>query len=276
MMKKINWPDGKQAAAMVSIELDNEFIWSAMDKEFKKPKPRSMGTYGLLRGLNRILDSLDEYKIKATFFIPGIAAEEYPEKVREIAAAGHEIALHGYSHENYALLTPDDQREDIRKGIAALERVTGTKPSGFRLPEGNSTPETIGIINKAGFLYDSSLFNNDVPYQIKIDGFSVSLVEIPIRWELQDFPYFAFNSRPAFPAGNSRIAIYNDVLENWLCELNAFYDMGLCYVIKFDPQIIGSPGRISMFNEVLRNISKKNIWTATGTEIAAYFTELSK
>jgi len=271
LKKEMNWPDGKQSAAMVTIELDNEYIWSAMNVDFKKPKCRSMGTYGLLRGLDRLLDSLDEHRIKATFFIPGIVAEVYPEKVSQVDEKGHEIALHGYAHENFAMLTPAEQETALKKGIAALKKVTGKTPFGFRLPEGNSTPETIGIINDAGFLYDSSLFDGDLPYQTRINGAPVPLIEIPIRWELQDFPYFAFNSRPAFPAGGSRVAIYGSVLENWLYELDAYYDMGLCYVIKFDPQTIGSPGRISLFNEVLANIAKKNIWAATGNEIAAHF-----
>lgn len=272
MRKKIIWPDGKPGASMVSIELDGEYIWLSLDPtNIKRPKTLSMGTYGLFRGLDRMLLSLQERNITATFFVPGIMAEKYPEDIRKVFAAGHEIALHGYEHENFAFLTPDQQKAVIEKGISSLEKITGEKPKGFRLPEGNMTPETLSIIKDAGFEYDCSMVDDDVPYSTVFEGIESEMVEIPMRWEMQDFPYFAFNFFPPMPLGECRIAAYSEAMDNWLTELEGYRRLGGCYVIKFDPQTIGTPARISMFDEVLDAMLKHNMWIATGKEISDYY-----
>lgn len=266
------WPYGAQAAAMVSVELDNEFIWNALSEkvnyDYSTPKNQSMGTYGSLRGLDRMLDSLCRFHTKVTFFVPGMFAERYPMLVKKVADEGHELAVHGHSHRDFSLLSGEEQRGELEQAILAIQQITGTRPVGFRLPEGSSTPETLGILHDMGMLYDSSLFHHDIPFQLELEGTPISMAEIPMRWELQDFPYFAFG--PGFPIGGGRIAIYDDVLENWLCELDADYDLGYCYVIKFDPQTIGSPGRMFLFDRVLQAIAQRNIWCATGTDIARH------
>ena len=272
--KKILWPEENKSAGMISIELDGEIIWLLLNPtNINRPKTLSMGTYGLHRGLDRMLLSLKERKIRATFFVPGIIAEKYPDKVREIHNAGHEIALHGYMLENFGLMTPGQQKEAIDKGIKAIESVIGSKPAGFRLPEGNMTPETLGIIRDAGFEYDSSMPDDDLPYTCQIDGEASEMVEIPMRWELQDFPYFAFNYFPPFPPGECRIANYDEVMDIWLTELYGYHRQGLCYVIKFDPQSIGTPARMYMFDKVLDEMLAKDMWVATGREIADYYRE---
>lgn len=272
MKREIRWAENYQSAAMVSIMLDCEFIWLDMDPLYDTPKHRSMGEYGPKRGVDNILTALDDYHIKATFFVPGIAAEKYPDTVLKIAESGHEIALHGYAHENFAHLSPDEQREAIQKGINAIEKLTGKKPVGFRLPEGDCTPETFDIIKEFDFLYDSSLFDNDIPYFI--ENGKHKMTEIPMRWEMVDFTYLAWGG--IFPAGACRVAVYDDVLDNWLRELNAFYDMGLCYVITWTPQTIGSPGRMFMVEKVLEQMTRKNIWVSTGEEIARYMLNQGK
>lgn len=257
---------GTAGIAMVTIELDNEFIWYAMGDKYKTPKSTSMGTYGTHRGLTRILDALDEWGVKATFFIPGVAIEKYSEKIMEIDKRGHEIALHGYAHENFHDLTEKEQGMKIRKGKQGLEDLIGKEVRGFRLPEGECTWETMRILREEGIGYDSSLFDQDLPYLT-----DEKLVEIPMRWELQDFPYFAYG--PGFPVGEPRIACYDEVLDNWLRELKAAYELKLCYVIKFDPQTIGSPGRMFLFEQILRELKEKNMWIATGSELEKYVRE---
>ena len=272
MNKRIDWPENHPAASMISIELDGEYIWLMLDPtNIRRPKTLSMGTYGLLRGLDRMLLSLSKRELKATFFIPGIMAEKYPEDILKVHKAGHEIALHGYEHENFAFLSAEQQRDAIGKGIAAIETLTGIRPAGFRLPEGNMTPETLEIISEFGFKYDCSMLDDDRPYMVEFDNSQTNMVEIPMRWETQDFPYFAFNFFPPIPLGECRIAAYSEAIDNWLTALEGYRRTGGCYVIKFDPQTIGTPARISMFDEVLDAMIMKNMWIATGEDIANYY-----
>jgi len=108
-----------------------------------------------------ILDLLDRHKMKATFFVLGIAAEKHPDVVREIYNKGHEIASHAYSHKTLYDLGEAGFEEEIGKSVRLLEFITGEKPIGFRAPSfsiNNSTKWAFEILRKYNFKYDSSIF----------------------------------------------------------------------------------------------------------------------
>ena len=107
----MRWKNNSSCAVMVSVNLDAEFFWLSLSPDcINRPKTMSMGQYGMLRGLPRILDLFDKYNIKATFFTPGKVVEKYPEDIKEIVKRGHEIGFHGYEHENFGLMTEDEQK----------------------------------------------------------------------------------------------------------------------------------------------------------------------
>ncbi|MEM7353802.1 MAG: DUF3473 domain-containing protein [Acidobacteriota bacterium] len=106
------------------------------------------------------LDLLDEFGIKATFFVLGWIADEMPEVVREVADRGHEIASKGYYHHSLRQLTAEEFRHDVRRSRAALERATGTRVAGYRIGHGWFGPEdlwALDVLADEGFAYDSSL-----------------------------------------------------------------------------------------------------------------------
>lgn len=109
----------------------------------------------------RILDILDEYNIKATFFVLGWVAERLPAVTREIHLRGHEIACHGYLHELIYKIGPDRFRADIRKAKNLLEDQIGERVSGYRAPSYSITGNSLwalDILVEEGFTYDSSIF----------------------------------------------------------------------------------------------------------------------
>jgi peptidoglycan/xylan/chitin deacetylase (PgdA/CDA1 family) len=272
-IKKINWPNNAKTAVMITVNLDAEYFWLSLAPDcVNRPKTLSMGQYGMTRGLERLLDVFYDFKIKATFFVPGKVAEIYKDYMKLIVSKGHEIAHHGYEHENYAMLSSDEQRISIEKGIKAIEENCGVTPVGFRAPEGELTLETLNIAKELGIKYSSSLSNDDRPYKLKLNDNNDTILEIPIHWALFDLPYFAFNYRPAFPKGQGRIANYSQVLKNWIEEYNGYYEQGLCYVLQLDPQTIGTPGRIPLVEELLEYINKLgHVWFATGSDIVNYW-----
>ena len=93
------------------------------------PSFMSAREYGPSVGAPRILDLLDKYDIKASFYIPGYVAETHEELVLDIQRRGHEIGHHGYMHEPPATLTRDQEAAVLDRGSAILERITGEKPS---------------------------------------------------------------------------------------------------------------------------------------------------
>ena len=257
------WPDGAKMAALITINLDGEQFWKGMFPDsVRRPKTLSMGDYGIVRGLDRVLKTLRDHEIPSTFFVPGMVAENHPEAIEKIMKDGHEIALHGYSHTPMHLLTAEQQEEEMEKGKEALKQLTGVTPAGFRAPEGELTAVTMDLMAKAGFLYSSSLYDNDKPYEYPVkEG---QLIEIPMNWDLHDFPYFAFNYGPAFPSGQGRVASYKRVAENYMEEFDAYHQLGLAYVAQFTPQTIGSPGKIQIMEQVLDHICGfDGVWTGT-------------
>lgn len=270
-LERPQWPENKQCAAMITINLNAELFWLQLDPTCANmPKTLSLGQYGMTRGVDRILDILDERGLKATCFVPGWVAENYPEKTREIRVRGHEIGALGYKHENMALLTEAEQDMAMRKSVEAIETVCGVKPIGFRSPEGELTLDTLRIAKKYGMVYSSNLCDDDRPYH-KALGDGEEILEIPIHWVNYDLPYFAFNYHPAFPAGQGRIANYTGVLSNWKDEFYGCHEYGLCYVLQLDPAAIGAPGRIGMLEELIDYINSfGNVWWATGAEMYDY------
>src|SRR3990172_9055763 len=108
MMPVIGWPHGRRAAAAFTFDLDAEAVWLGFDPaNADRPGVLSQGTYGPRVGLPLILDLLDRRAVRATFFVPGINVEHHREAVVSIAAAGHELAIHGYRHIPPATLSRD-------------------------------------------------------------------------------------------------------------------------------------------------------------------------
>lgn len=270
-LERPKWPEGKRCAAMITVNLNAELFWLQLDPTCSNmPKTLSLGQYGMTRGVDRILEILEERKIKATFFTPGWVAERYSKKILEIKEKGHEIAALGYKHENMALLSLEEQEEAMKKSVAAIERVCGTEPKGFRSPEGELTLDTLRLARKYGMEYSSNLCDDDRPY-FKDLGKGKGILEIPIHWVNYDLPYFAFNYHPAFPAGQGRIANYTGVLNNWKDEFLGCHEYGLCYVLQLDPAAVGAPGRIGMLEELLDYMeSLGSVWFASGRDMGLY------
>ncbi|BCG47655.1 Polysaccharide deacetylase [Citrifermentans bremense] len=109
----------------------------------------------------RLLDLLDEYQVKATFFVLGWVAERVPRTVREIQARGHEVASHGYGHQLIFRIGPQAFRDDIRRAKEVLEDITGSAVRGYRAPTYSITRESLwafDLLLEAGFSFDSSVF----------------------------------------------------------------------------------------------------------------------
>lgn len=101
--------------------------------------------------IEEILDALDQAKVKATFFILGQWCEKYPESVKEIAARGHEIASHSYTHRDMDTLSREELVEEVHKAMAVLEETCGQKPELLRPPSGAYNDLAIETICALGY-----------------------------------------------------------------------------------------------------------------------------
>lgn len=108
-----------------------------------------------------LLDLFDQYSVRATFFVLGRVAREHPRLVRDIAAAGHEVATHGDSHRMLDVLGPERFRQELRDSIGLLEDLAGARILGHRAATWSVRAGTLWalpILEEEGLLYDASLF----------------------------------------------------------------------------------------------------------------------
>jgi polysaccharide deacetylase family protein (PEP-CTERM system associated) len=114
------------------------------------------------RTMDRMLELMAEHDVKATCFVLGWVAERVPGLVRRLAAAGHEVASHGYHHELVHELTEGEFAADVRRSKDVLEGITGERVRGYRAPSFSLTDRAIPLLEEAGFEYDSSFFPTTV------------------------------------------------------------------------------------------------------------------
>jgi peptidoglycan/xylan/chitin deacetylase (PgdA/CDA1 family) len=244
------WPGDLRC--VVSLGFDVDGVSGAINRNpdsANLPSLMSMREYGPSVGTPRILDLLDDYDIKASFFVPGYIAETHEELVLDIKNRGHEIAHHGYMHEPPATLSKEQEEEVLDKGISIIERITGEKPKGYRSPSWELSEHSLSLLADRGFAYDSSLMGDDIPYMVDANGSQI--VEIPIHWELDDAPYFSYapslGARPV-------MASPEHVYQVWSAGFEGMYHYGRSFVLTMHPFVIGRPGRLRMLERLIRYI----------------------
>lgn len=160
-----------------------------------------------------ILEILERKHVKATFFILGAVAEHHPELIIKIQNAGHEIATHGYAHQQVYKMTPETFRKDLRRSVDIIFQITGLVVNGYRAPEWSIRDDSLwalDILYQEGFLYDSSMaplpiIGNQAygktPHLLNLTSGSIwevpplveptPLANLPLGggWGLRTFPY---------------------------------------------------------------------------------------
>ncbi len=266
----ISWPEGYRAAASFSFDVDAESCILTHDpSSTRRMSLMTHQSYGPRVAVPRILQILDRQGIRGTFFIPGFTAECYPDTVRAIVDGGHEVAHHGYLHEQMQGIEPAAEARYLDRGLDALEKVAGVRPTGYRAPWWELNWHTPSLLAERGFRYDSSLLDGDAPYRFAVaDGDPRDLVEIPVDWALDDWEQYAF-----YPGvtGSGVIESPAKVLEMWTLEAEAHHAAGSCFVLTNHPFISGRPSKAVALERLIERVSGLDgMWVTTLAEIAEH------
>src|SRR5262245_1759706 len=263
-----SWPNAAQVAVALSFDIDNELL----SRQTPLPVPLSQGEYGAVEGLPRILAMLDRHQVPATFFIPAASAILHPEMIPAIRKSNrHEIGVHGWIHENLPSIG-DSAREArlLSQSIDYLTKAIGKRPVGYRAPSWAFSPDTLDHILSAGFLYDSSMMAMDQPYEIVAKGKATGLVELPIEWILDDFPYYSGNAQGSLPSPESVYQIYKD-------EFDMAYEERTMMVLTTHPHVSGHRSRVAQLEKLIIYMkSKPGVWFVTLEQIANYVKSANK
>jgi peptidoglycan/xylan/chitin deacetylase (PgdA/CDA1 family) len=250
------------------ITFDFDAMSGLVARGLTSPTPVSRGEFGAV-ALPRILALLDRFGIKTSFFIPGVVIDTYPELCERIVKAGHEVGHHGWTHVPPANLKPEEEEAGLVRGLERIQALTGRKPTGYRSPSWDLSADTVRLLLKYGFLYESSMMGHDhEPYRVrqgdvvKVDegmkfGAPTRLIEMPISWSLDDFPHFEFLRLPTSVTPGLMNA--SGVLENWLDDfeyMRRTADWGIL-TYTCHPYVIGRGHRMLMLERLLDGLAEK-------------------
>jgi len=264
-LKPSSWKNGARCAIALSFDSDHET--NELRDGGNSIGRMAWGQYGNRVGVPRILDTLDRHGVKATFYVPAVAALLHPDEQKRIVDEGHEIGIHGWIHELNSVLPYDVERDLMLRSADSLEAITGVRPVGLRTPSWDFSPNTLRIARDMGLAYDSSLMADDDCYELILEGEPTGLVELPVEWIRDDAAYLLMHRfqslRPYTPPP--------DIFDIFRRELDAAYEEGGVFQLTMHPHVIGYRSRIWILDEIIRHAKAKgDVWFATHDEVARF------
>ena len=259
------WKGGARCALALSFDSDHET--NELRDGGTSIGRLSWGQYGSRVGVPRILKLLDKYGVRASFYVPAVAALLHEDEQRRVVAEGHEIGIHGWIHELNSVLPHAAERDLMLRAADTLERITGTRPVGIRTPSWDFSANTLAIEQEMGLLYDSSLMADEDCYELLLDGVPTGVVELPVEWVRDDAVYFTMHRFQSLrPHTRPR-----EVLEIFRREFDVAYEEGGLCQLTMHPHVIGYRSRIFIVEEIIRHArAKGDVWFATHREVVEW------
>ena len=262
------WPNDKRIAVVFNVCLE---AWS----DGKAPGISPMGNplpagvldtmaiswaaYGVKRGIYRILDALARQRAKASVMTSAVIAERAPQAVRAVADAGHEVLSHSYAMDVVtALLSDDEEKKNIARCTALLEKAAGKPVRGWLSPRGTSRGETPRLLAEAGYRWYGDVFDDDLPYVL--DFGHKKIVAIPLGTDVNDMPSMKY--------GNGPDMMLKSFDENVKIARARKKELSIIDV-TMHAHIFGHPRGAWYFEQIVRQAVKApDIWVGTRAEIA--------
>ena len=283
----------KEIFCSFGVDVDAVAGWLGSYGGEDSPDDISRGLFAGEVGSLRLLKLFERFGIKTTWFIPGHSIETFPEQMKAVVDAGHEVGIHGYSHENPIEMTPEQEEAVLDKCIDLVTRLSGKRPTGYVAPWWEFSQVSNELLLKKGIKYDHSLMHKDFePYYVRVGdswtkinyaaqphewmkplvrGHETDLIEIPASWHLDDLPPMMFIKK----APNSHGFVNpHDIEQLWRDQFDWVYrEMDYAvFPITIHPDISGRPQVLMMlerlYNHIIRHPGVKFV---TMNEIADDF-----
>lgn len=283
----------KEILCAYGVDIDAVAGWLGSYGGEDSPADISRGLFAGEVGTPRLLKLFDRYDITTTWFIPGHSIETFPEQTEMVVEAGHEIGMHGYSHENPISMTPKQERTVMERCIELIEEVAGRRPTGYVAPWWEFSPVTNEMLLELGIRYDHSLMHDDFhPYYVrvgdtwtKIDysanaedwmkplerGEETELIEIPASWYLDDLPPMMFIKAAPNSHGFVNPRHLEELWRDQFTYVHREYDYAV-FTMTIHPDVSGKPQTLLMHERLIEWINGHDgVRWATFDEIAEDF-----
>jgi peptidoglycan/xylan/chitin deacetylase (PgdA/CDA1 family) len=268
----------KEIFCAFGVDVDAVAGWLGSYGGEDSPLDISRGMFSGEVGTPRLVELFDRFGIKTTWFVPGHSAETFPDQIKRVVDAGHELGVHGYSHENPIAMTPQQEEDVLDKCLEVLEGISGRRPTGYVAPWWEFSPVTAELLQKKGFKYDHSLMHHDFqPHYVrvgdrwtKIDyskqagewmkplvrGTEMTrIVEIPASWYTDDLPPMRFIK--AAPNSHGFVSPRH-LEETWRDQFDWVYreyDYAV-YTMTIHPDVSGRPQVLMMLERLFNHMSR--------------------
>jgi len=260
-----SWPGGARCAVALSFDCDHEAF--ELGSGGQAVGRLAWGEFGRRVGVPRLLALLHREQITATFFMPAVCARIDPYEARRIAAAGHEIGMHGWMHENNSLLDRNTERDLMLRARDVLADALGHAPVGFRSANWDLSAHTIALVRELGLEYDSSLMADDSCYELLIEGEASGIVEVPVEWSRDDAVYLLFNREPATRPWTTPDEVYGIFRR----ELLGAWQEGGLFQLVMHPFVIGYRSRLWILERLIEDAKELgSVWFGTHAEVARW------
>jgi peptidoglycan/xylan/chitin deacetylase (PgdA/CDA1 family) len=265
----------KEILCGFGVDVDAVAGWLGSYAGEDSPDDISRGMFAGEIGAPRLLRLFDRLGIKTTWFIPGHSIETFPDQMKAVAAAGHEIGIHGYSHENPIAMTPAQEEAVLDKCIGLVAELAGKQPTGYVAPWWEFSSVTNELLLKKGIKYDHSLMHRDFePYYVrvgdrwtKIDyakqpatwmqplvrGEESDLIEIPASWYLDDLPPMMFIKKSPNSHGFINPRHLEEMWRDQFDWVYREYDYAV-FPITIHPDVSGRPQVLLMLERLYNHI----------------------
>jgi len=253
------------------VDVDAVAGWLGSYGGEDSPDDISRGLFAGEVGAPRLLKLFERMGIKTTWFIPGHSIETFPEQMAAVAKAGHEVGIHGYSHENPIAMTRTQETEVLDKCIELVTTLTGKRPTGYVAPWWEFSNVTNELLLERRIKYDHSLMHHDcLPYYVrvgdswtKIDyskkpsewmfplrrGKETDLIEIPVSWYLDDLPPMMFIKKAPNSHGFVNPRDLEDIWRDQFDWIYREYDYAV-FAMTIHPDVSGHPQALMMLERL--------------------------
>jgi peptidoglycan-N-acetylglucosamine deacetylase len=266
----------KEILCAYGIDIDAVAGWLGSYGGEDSPADISRGLFAGEVGTPRLLKMFDKYDLRTTWFIPGHSIETFPEQTKQVVDAGHEIGMHGYSHENPISMTPTQERTVMERCVELIEKLAGRRPTGYVAPWWEFSPVTNELLLELGIKYDHSLMHDDFhPYYVrvgdtwtKIDysinaedwmkplerGEETDLIEIPASWYLDDLPPMMFMKAAPNSHGFVNPRHLEEIWRDQFTYVHREYDYAV-FTMTIHPDVSGKAQVLLMHERIIEWIN---------------------
>jgi peptidoglycan/xylan/chitin deacetylase (PgdA/CDA1 family) len=271
---EVSWSGGARCCVSVTVDLS---VAAGPEGICSADLTTAEAWFGANQGLTALLGVLKRHSIRATFAVPAVIANIYPDRMRALIGEGHEIASHGFKHEDVSALGREEERRRIARTTEILTEIAGRRPAGwYSLPRqgdpfagGTISPDTMDLLIEAGYDYMGNGLADDIPHYWVTDFASRrAILALPYYYHFDD-QFFLM-----FPRKGTGLEHPDALFRNWTAEFDAQYKRGRYFHMTLHPRHIGWCNRLQLLGDFLAYVRGfPELWNPTGGECARYWLE---